>query len=472
VVRLPRFAYPPRGVGRSHSYSFSLGSRTRRLSRLSPYSNSSVVSCLAYVGREGFELGSELDVESKISETEAQLEEARSRRSALHESREVDLHPTDDLREELRVLGARVSELASALRDNREALEELVATRSELITAKTKAVRIVDAGTVLDKVQFVRCPSCGNDLDEAREGEEEACRLCGRAEPADTGRSTQELEAMRRDLNQRIDELGDSIARREAVVAQTEREVQRLRTRKRELDEELEREVARYDSAFVESVRSADRQIATLEERLSSYARLQEMPRAVSELEEAAGSLQGRIDRLRADVKAEKARLGRADEYVAAIAEEFHAVMLRVGFPGVSTDDEVLLDARNWRPRVAHGHQEWDFWDAGSGGKKTLYNVCYAIALHRVGLEKGLPIPSLLIVDSPTKNISEDENPAIVHSLYNEIYSLAGAYPAEIQFLLIDSDLVRPEGALNGFTERRMAGTTDSPSLISYYSGP
>lgn len=118
--------------------------------------------------------------------------------------------------------------------------------------------------------------------------------------------------------------------------------------------------------------------------------------------------------------------------------------------------------------------QTWSFWDTGSGGKKTLFNVCYALALHHAAMERGLPVPSLLIIDSPTKNISEDENPELVRLLYNEIYRLART-PSDptLQFLLIDSDLVLPSSQLSGgFSERRMAGEQNAPRLISYYTGP
>jgi len=99
--------------------------------------------------------------------------------------------------------------------------------------------------------------------------------------------------------------------------------------------------------------------------------------------------------------------------------------MLAVGFPGVSEDDEVVIDPRNWRPTIIHGDQAWSFWDAGSGGKKTLFNVCYALAIHIVALVNELPLPTILIIDSPTKIISEDENPDLVRSLYAEIYRIA-----------------------------------------------
>src|SRR5206468_871817 len=102
---------------------------------------------------------------------------------------------------------------------------------------------------------------------------------------------------------------------------------------------------------------------------------------------------------------------------------------------------------------------EWGFWDTGSGGKKTLFNVCYALAIHEVALERGLPVPNILIIDTPTKNISDDENPELVKSLYSEIYRLANErLNGGVQFVLIDSDLVEPNIHVPNFISRRMAG--------------
>jgi hypothetical protein len=60
-----------------------------------------------------------------------------------------------------------------------------------------------------------------------------------------------------------------------------------------------------------------------------------------------------------------------------------------------------------------------------------------------------------------------------VRSLYAEIYRLASGNEGQrLQFLLIDSDLVEPSVRLADFSERRMAGEPDAPSLIPYYTGP
>ena len=418
---------------------------------------------------ERFELGSELEIASQIEATEAELHKAEQRKEVLESTRQTSLHPTDALRQRLRELSRTVSDLQEAVSATGNVLAEQEALRAELITAKIKADRFEQAGRVLEGVDYERCPQCGSDVSE-RPASVEACRLCRGASNHGHTRPSIELEAIRREMNDRIDQIGDSIARRTLALQRTKRQLQRVLAKKSELDQQLQHELARYDSAFIESVRFVDCEIATLEERRRTLVRLSEMPRAIGELEERAGALQGRIDRLRTSAEEERQRLRSADENARAIAERFKAIMLAVGFPGVSRDDTVELDPRNWKPSVVHGGQEWGFWDTGSGGKKTLFNVCYALALHEVACERDMPVPTVLIIDSPTKNISDDENPELVRSLYREIYRVAA--DRGTQFMLIDSELVEPAPGVDGFSHRRLAGEREAPSLISYYVGP
>jgi len=419
-----------------------------------------------------FQLGSELDVAGQIEETRKELSEAEARRRQLERDRDARVHPTDPLRERLRSMGANINELLSAIRSTEEAIAEQRALRAELITSKIKADRTEHAGRLFEGVEYSRCPRCGTDI-SGRTPAPGSCRLCGSPEGQQTTLTSLELEAVRRELNDRIDQIADSIERRERALAKSKRQLSQLRADKSALDQTLQQELARYDSAFVESVRAVDREVATLIERLRSLDRLQEMPRAIDELEEQAGALQGTIDRLRSSIDDERSRLRLADENVAIIAARFKSIMLAVGFPGVMEEDEVIIDPRNWRPVILHGGQEWTFWDAGSGGKKTLFNVCYALALHEAARKRDMPVPNVLVIDSPTKNISDDENPELVRSLYREIYRLASVQgDAATQFLLIDSDMVEPENELPGFVKRRLAGEPAAPSLIPYYSGP
>ena len=420
-----------------------------------------------------FELGTEIEVEAQLSNTRNELKESDARRVRLETDRESVVHPTDPLRERLRKMGNEIASLVISTNEVEDSVSEQRALRAELITTKIKADRSVQAGRLLGGVEYSRCPQCGTDISERPEVQDQ-CRLCG--SPAATSNETGsglELEAVRRELNDRIDQIADSIQRRERELTRSIRRLDQLRSEKNQLDLTLQRELARYDSAFVESIREIDREIATLNERLRSLTKLQAMPKAIGDLEESAGQLQGQIDRIRSSIEAEKKRLRSADENVALIAEKFMAILLAVGFPGVAETDRIQLDTKNWRPVVQHGEQIWSFWDAGSGGKKTLFNVCYALAVHEAARERGMPVPTVLIIDGPTKNISDTENPELVRALYNEIYRLAvRTEPEPLQLVLIDSNLVEPENELPEFVVRHLAGTDDAPALISYYQGP
>lgn len=419
-----------------------------------------------------FDLGSELELTAKIAATEREMQAAEERKQTLETDRVTTIHPTDKLRSRLRELSRTVSDLREAISASQSTLAEQEALRAELITAKVKAGRAEQAGRILDGIDYSYCPQCGSDV-SGRPPAVEQCRLCGTPSTAINDRPSVDAESVRRELNDRIDQIADSMIRRRQALERSERGLQKAESTKRQLDRQLQEELRRYDSAFVESIRVSDREIATLEERLRSLVQLQEMPRAISELEEQAGASQGRIDRLRSTLDEERGRLRSADSNARAIAERFKTIMLEVGFPGVSDEDDVVLDPRNWEPIVVHSRQEWGFWDTGSGGKKTLFNVCYALAVHEVARERGMPVPNILIIDSPTKNISDEENPELVQSLYREIYRFAAdGNGAGTQFLLIDSDLVEPEVELTGFSQRRMAAEPDAPSLISYYLGP
>jgi hypothetical protein len=341
-----RLEDPFRGRKSQDAMRFFTGLHSERLSQLDADSmrtideqrskRAAVQEIRSFMSR--FDLGSELDIAGQLQAAEQGLAEAERMRAELERTRAVQIHPSDSLRNALRRLSAAIERTRQAIVESEELIAEQRALRAEFITAKTKAGRADQARRVLEGVRYERCPECGTDL-SGRSSSDGRCRLCSSEQVEDGGVSSLQMEALRRDLNERIDHIGDSIARRERELQRTRRQLEHEEEQKATLDAQLQNELARYDSAFVESIRGVEREIATLAERIRSLRRLEQMPQAINDLEEEAGALQGRIDGLRRASAEERDRLCAADANIAAIAAEFKRIMLSVSFPGVSEDD-------------------------------------------------------------------------------------------------------------------------------------
>jgi uncharacterized protein YydD (DUF2326 family) len=421
-----------------------------------------------------FDLASPLEVQARIEAAKSELAAVNLRKGTLESGYATVTHTAEPMREELRRLSDRIASERVALDDLSARIAQQRSLRSELIAAKVKAARAESASSVLAGVEFERCPRCGTAV-SGRIVPEGVCCLC-MAPVQDVARPADEIQALRRDVDSRIDDLSDSVRRHQRELNRGDKRLADLIREKGHLDASLSAELKRYDSAFVANVRSEERKSAALQERVASLEKLVEMPASIDRLEKEAGEIQGRIDNLRSEMAFERSRLTAADKNIRAVGQRFFDVMRAVGFPGVEQDDAVQVNTRDWLPYVIHGDIEWSFYGAGSGGKKTLFNVCYALAVHEVALEAGLPLPNFLVIDSPTKNISRDINRKIVGSLYRYIYELAERTAEKgqsLQFILIDSELVPPHVSGIEFAERLMSDSDpEHPPLFSRYKGP
>lgn len=417
-----------------------------------------------------FGLGTDVELAGELGQLRSSIVEKKGQRTELESIRLAETHPVDGLRSQLTDLSYEIENIRSALRDSELSIHQQSSLRQQIITAKLKASRDLAAQEILQPLSFKKCPECETDI-EHRPVLPKHCRLCGSSVVTTSPERAKEAEAVRRDFNTRAKELNESIERRKAYLERLESDLSEALEKKRLLDKKLQVQLRNYDSAYVETVRELDAEIAQLEEKTSSLQKFLDMSDAIASLEEEADQSVAKLQKIQRDLVKERDRLNRADSFIKKISEEFKSLLLRTSFPGVSSEDRVEIDSRNWKPKIGHEGQEWSFWDAGSGGKKTLFNVLYALALHKVSLEEGLPLPNFLVIDSPTKNISDDENPELVASLFKEIYSLARIEHG-LQLLLIDSDLVLPDPEIPEFSHIRMAGVPDAPSLIDYYEGP
>lgn len=280
----------------------------------------------------------------------------------------------------------------------------------ELTTLSVKFRRTSSARAVLNSVEFERCPRCGQGLEPV---EADHCRLCGQPEP-EPGANASNLDVTSKDVTARIEELRDLISRHQAQLASMERQQRELISRKARVDAELNEVMQEYDSAYLSSVLTLERQRAALQQEVTELGRMRNLAQTVVYQKRQAEDLLLEEQRLRTELKEERSAAERDTKNLRRLEELFLDCLVRARVPGFSSNDKVTIQSPTFLPHVSTPQAgelvSTSFANLGSGGKKTLFKICFAIAVHRLAVEVKAFMPTLLVIDSPMKNISEREN--------------------------------------------------------------
>lgn len=423
---------------------------------------------------EEFGYDSEADVSHETQAIEQEMSEFYSLQTSLRHGYMTNTHFVEDLRQSLRDLSNRLAQEAQTLTDLYSQIEEKKALKADLLSAKMKVARSGSANALLSGVAFDSCPACGTKVNNPNYSEEHSCYLCGRC-PQQHEESSQMNEVLKKDLISRILEIDESISlHKKSIKGQTRRN-EKLQREKTRLDRQLVQELSNYDSAFLAESREVDRQIATLEERIHGLQRMSSMITGLKRLEHELHELKVSEEELEEQIQRERASLTNADQNIRDIENAYLDALIGSRVPGVHRNDIVEINRRTWIPWILSEGDEalkWYFSNAGSGGKKTLLKVCYAIALHKVASDNNLPLPSFLIIDTPMKNIGEEVNSDIFNSFYNYLYGLAETSLSDTQIIIVDKEYFSPDAYEVDYYQRYMTpDEVEYPPLISYYRG-
>jgi archaellum component FlaC len=387
-----------------------------------------------------------------------------------------ETHFVDEQRDRLRAMSDQLQTEKEVIEDLDRQIEEQRELNAELISMKFKTARADRARTVLEGSTFDHCPNCGQPLSVRRPRPEGACYVC--LQPIGA-RSDQEPTAatIRDDLDARITDIEDSLRRHTAARRRQQQRVADLTADKARLDLELADLLTTYETDRLARTRDAERQLAELRERARFLDRVRAMPSAVAAMLEEADGISTQLDRLAREIREEQRRLSRADENFAALEANFLEALLATHVPGVAAEDKVVINRRSLIPEIWPGGDQkysYSFYTAGSGGKKTLFTICFALALHRTAALREMPVPTLLIIDTPLKNITPDINPDVVAAFYRYLYEVAVRDLREHQIVIMDQLLVEPPAQSNLVFAARLMTEDDpaNPPLISYYRGP
>ncbi len=382
-------------------------------------------------------------------------------------------HAADILRAQAREMGVELGRLDEAIANILEARERDRRHLHEIETLSLKFRRSMSAKAVLTGVAFESCPRCAQDLPERDTG---CCKVCGQADNVEIADPV-ELAVIERDAKARIAELNGILALHDAKLGTLRSERESLLATKARIERQRNEAMHRYDTAYLSTTITAEREAASLLQQAENIRSLIRLPRMVEAQRESLAEIAGKEQRLRAELKETREAAESDTTNLDQLKAYFLDCLVRAGVPGITENDRVEIPTPSFYAEVfgpnPNQHAVTTFATISSGGKKTLFKCCFAIAVHRLAVQLKAPLPELLIIDSPMKNISERENRDQFEGFYRLLYELKAGEFCNTQLILIDKEFSAPvEQAEFALFERHMRpGDPENPPLIPYYNG-
>ena len=178
-----------------------------------------------------------------------------------------------------------------------------------------------------------------------------------------------------------------------------------------------------------------------LQKRITQIDYILTLNRIRNRFDEAQKQIQNDIEIMRREMYTEESI---DNPNIQSLYDLFLDCLTNIGFPGITKLDTVTFDPKTYMPILTnhYSNRQVSFDNLGSGGKRNLFKICFAIAIHRyMHLRKENDyLPSFLIIDTPMKNISEREDAAMYEKFYKYIFSLFSSDLSDTQLFIVDKE--------------------------------
>ena len=410
-------------------------------------------------------------IEAKIEETKAAIELARRQAVNAREGRGELPHAVDALRSAARSLTTELFANEQAMSDLEARINDLVRHDNELRMLSMRFQRTATARSIVGGVDFKDCPRCTQSLPERTAHQ---CQVCGQTEHINNAENALSEEVVKQDLRARQAELKETIAKMKAEQRRLGFRKDEIITEKSQIERAFNAQMRDYDSAFVSQALEHERIVVTQEQKLSALLHNSKLPEILNDQRASAEVLIGEEAEARARLEAVRKTVFRDRKNIEKLGELFLDCLLRVKFPDVKASFHVEIDPSTFLPKITFGAEDGfvalSFANAGSGGMKSLFKTCYALAIHRLCATLKSELPNLLIIDTATKNVSSLENPEVVKAFYKLVYELTATELKNTQFVILDNEYTEPPLALELEIKIRhmINGSQEYPPLIPY----
>ncbi|MDZ4631673.1 hypothetical protein ORN01_22135 [Bacillus cereus] len=394
------------------------------------------------------------------------------------EIEQENTHPVDKLREEARVYAILLDELNTSIYDIDIQIEKRKKLLGEFASAKMKISRSLIARNTLKDLKFLSCPQCERKLMNTIPNNKQ-CSLCQVPFDDNNYFESDNIEVMKTDLTSRYNELKDSITRLSHQRDFMLKELHRVKEEKQIIDEKILELQTTYDSIYLAKAKAYERKLGEHQAEKVALNRLLPLSNQVNELQNKADNLLVDEERLKRELEKAREKAERDNTNLEELKSLFLENLMEVGLPGVNQSDIVSISTNDFIPKIYRSKDndvyEMQFSNLGSGGKKTIFKCCFALAIHRLAKQRKVPLPNFLMIDTPMKNISERENADIFKGFYSFLYKLAENELKDLQFIIVDKEYYPiPKEISKKINTIKKHMTPDEPihpPLIPYYKG-
>ena len=412
------------------------------------------------------------EIEARENEVAEQLERVERRIRSIREEQSATVsHIADRLREKARQIASELEAVERALSEIETINADDRRHRNEILALSMKVRRLESARAVLNDVDFMTCPRCTRQLPDRPEAE---CKVCGQSDELENEAGNTEGARTQADIASRVKELEEMMEAQSTQMRRMRRRRDELSQLKQETDQNLVQEMRQYDSAYLAEAIAVEKELAAFQQELNYLRRMKVLPTRVEDMKSQSDALAANESSVRRELKEARAAAEQDLSNLEKLKKLFLDCLLRAKVPGFEANDIIQMSPPWFLPEMQGSSGELattSFSTLGSGGKKNLFKCCFALAVHRLSAQLGTILPSLIVIDSPMKNISERENREQFEGFHQLLYYLAIEELAGTQFILIDKEFCPPDDEYGvSITSRHMMVDSDEdPPLIPYY---
>jgi DNA repair exonuclease SbcCD ATPase subunit len=372
------------------------------------------------------------------------LDEFRGQNAAIADG-EAEPSRVEILRNHVLRLDEAIALSRDAIAQEQTAAQELETLAIQLDSQRRRLSKARIAGGQLLDYDFLLCPRCGTQLDDARrhiggsDGQGE-CYLCLQVPEGSPMVSAETLVREEARLRAQIQESRELSSAHEEQALALEKELATKRVERVELAGELDARTRAYvsDEAANLETRAATEarlraEIEKLREFMKIHERLDRYRLEEASLVESANTIAQRI-------RDEHGRMGDTERNLEVLDGEFRAAVEALNVPRLDPSEYVAVDRDpDYLGPVVWGRR---FDQLHSPGAKSLVNVAFAAANQRASVRLQKPLVNVLLIDGLTNQIGDDPpDRERKHRVWDYLAQTADEFKGSLQIIVADNEV-------------------------------